>query len=179
MSFYKRCREYFTTPKLFVMSNVENKELSSEEYIKKWFKEPYKSQLLKNTKKRELEEPYSHIGGLFVWSQSPEGDDYWSQIHRDIDQGKTDKYIYSPTQSVKGFLNSLNDPYRIQALSYTKHVHDKLVSSLVEAIDQVDWALSKEGTAYWSEIYRDISHNILLEKYIKEEYLFYKTNKII
>ena len=115
---------------------------------------------------------------MFNWSRSPEDHNYWSQINEDIILGKTDKYIYSPTHTVKDFLNSLNEHYRIQALSYTKHVHDKLVSSLLEAIDQINWDLSKEGTAYWTKIYKDINSNNLVEKYIKKEYLFYLQKKI-
>jgi len=158
--------------------NNDIKSLSGEDYINKWFKEPYKSQLLKNTDEKVLKELYINFSSLFNWSKSPEGHNYWSQIDNDILSGKTDTYMTTKTfTSVKDFLNSLNEPYRIQALSYTKHVHDKLVSSLLEAINEIDWDLSKEGRTYWSEIYRDISSN-LLEKYIKEEYLFYLQNKI-
>jgi hypothetical protein len=159
--------------------NNDIKSLSGEDYINKWFKEPYKSQLLKNIDEEQLKGLYINFGSLFNWSKSPEGHDYWAYINDDIQKGKTDTYMTTKTfTSVKDFLNSLNEPYRIQALSYTKHVHDKLVSSLLEAIDQIDWNLSKEGTDYWSKIYKDIYSNNLVEMYIKEEYLFYLQKKI-
>jgi hypothetical protein len=80
--------------------------------------------------------------------------------------------------TVREFIETLEDPYRIQLLSYIrKDDIDDECESLAKAVTKyVIWDNTKEGRGYWIDVFNGVKDRS--SKYVKEEYLFYTKNKI-
>jgi hypothetical protein len=137
-------------------------------------KEPYRSKAINNSSKIALEYEYkentllaSVISSAFNWSKSPEGHDYWSELVSDMGKNE-EKYLdikidnEMSNKTIKYYINSLKDPYRIQAFTYAKKegTLDILCDSLTSSLKRgFGWADTTEGHSYWAKIVNDIKDN--------------------